>query len=628
MKKIFLILFCTAFLFAAEEEQSPRFIVHILDYLAIDYPGAVQNGKVIEAAEYAEQVEFAKEAIRMVEAIPTLKGNQELVSNLKKLQSKVLAKADEKEIAELSRVCEKIVISSQGIEMSPRKWPSLAKGKKHFEQNCAQCHGQTGHGDGPSGGSLDPKPADFHAARAHQMSPFQYYNSIRLGVPGTAMAAFPNFSDAEIWDLAFYAASLKYSAYAPSQASTEPLTLSALASHSDEALLADNSLGSSADKKLKLIQGRTYQASDNIDYQNLDFAKSQLVLSVTKYSQKDFRGAKEAAIAAYLEGIEPIEARLRNSDSNLTIQIEKTMADFRNGISQEVSVDRLEELKFQVDKKLEEARNVLANSKTSPWVIGSLAGGIFLREAFEAVLILITLLGVIRSIGIKGAAIYIHGGWIAAVLVGVVTWFFSGWLMQMSGATRELLEGIVSLMAVFILLYFGFWLHRKTEMGKWRAFINKTVETAVAKRRLIGLGFVAFMGVFREAFETVLFLRALLLEVGEAGEQSLYSGVAMSLLIVIISSAIAIRMSARLPIRQLFAVSSFVMAFLAFILIGKAVHSFQETGLIPMTHLPIGFRFDVLGIFPTYQTLLPQIVLLSVCLLFWWNSKQNLKKPA
>ncbi len=613
MKKFLLLLIVCSFSFAANDEKSPRFLVHILDYLAIDYAGAVQKGKVIEPAEYAEQIEFSNEAFRLATELPGLKEDKALVEKIKLLKIKVLEKQEAKEVATLAREIEQKIISTQAIELYPRRWPNLAKGKKHYDANCAQCHGQTGHGDGPSGNSLDPKPANFHADRAKGMSPFQFFNSIRLGVPGTAMAAFNNFSDDDTWNLAFYVSSLKYGVVQNVKAQPS-LSLQDVASHSDLALNA---------KSEDIAAARTYQVSETSEVQSLDLATSQLNLAFSEYKNNDKKKAKEAAVAAYLEGIEPVEARLRNSDSVLTAQIERAMADFRNAINENASNQVLEDRLIAAQKKIQEAKDVLSQTNSNAWMIGTLAGGIFLREAFEAVLILITLLGVIRSIGVKSAARYVHAGWISAILLGVVTWFFSGWLMHMSGATRELLEGVVSLLAVFILLYFGFWLHRKTEMGKWRAFINKTVQSAVTRRKLLGLALVAFMGVFREAFETVLFLRALLLEVGETGEQSLFWGVGISFVVVLISSSIAVRMSARLPIRQLFAVSSFVMALLSLILVGKAVHSFQETGLIAMTHLPFNIRSELLGIFPTYQTVVPQLIILTVCFLFWFTSKNN-----
>lgn len=129
------------------------------------------------------------------------------------------------------------------------------------------------------------------------------------------------------------------------------------------------------------------------------------------------------------------------------------------------------------------------------------------------------------------------------------------------------------------------------------------------KRNLVALGAVAFMGVFREAFETVLFLRALLLEAGGNHESVLALGVLSSFVLVIVLSWFAVRWSAKLPVRQLFLISSWVMFFLAFTLMGKGIHALQEVGYIGMTPTPWSFRMDLLGVFPTYETLLSQLIL-------------------
>ena len=249
-----------------------------------------------------------------------------------------------------------------------------------------------------------------------------------------------------------------------------------------------------------------------------------------------------------------------------------------------------------------------------------MAAGIFLREALEAVLILITLLSVVRTMGNPRAIYYIHGGWISAFTVGIVCWFFSGWVVGISGLRRELLEGSISLFAVAVLLYFGFWLHRKTEIGRWRVFINELVKSALDNKKLFGLATVAFMGVFREAFETVLFLRAVSIE-SPGQELALGLGVISSFSVVLLFATIALKYSAKLPLKKLFDLSSFMMVFLAFILIGKSVHAFQEAGVITVSRVGISLRVDWLGLFPTLENLVPQILLVLMGSLIWLKPK-------
>src|SRR6185369_15891625 len=99
---------------------------------------------------------------------------------------------------------------------------------------------------------------------------------------------------------------------------------------------------------------------------------------------------------------------------------------------------------------------------------------------------------------------------------------------------------------------------------------------ALNKRNLMGLAFISFTAVFREAFETVLFLRALWIEGGMASKSAMVSGVVSSMALIFILSWAFLKYSASIPIKKLFDFSSSLMGVLAVILIGKGLHSLQE----------------------------------------------------
>lgn len=196
----------------------------------------------------------------------------------------------------------------------------------------------------------------------------------------------------------------------------------------------------------------------------------------------------------------------------------------------------------------------------------------------------------------------------------------------MTGAQRELIEGGVALFAVLVLLYFGLWMHRKTEIGRWRDFIKQMVGLAKERKNIFILGGVAFMGVFRETFETVIFLRALLLETtSQSHQMALALGVLCAFVLVGSLSWWSVKWSARLPIRNLFQISSWMMFFLSFILVGKGIHALQESGLVPVTAVGVQFQSDLLGVYPFYQTLLAQLVLAVVISLYLVFEKRGLR---
>lgn len=603
-KKIFVFVFLFLnTLFASD--NSDRFLVHILDYLAQDYGVAVQQGKIINQYEYDEQVEFIKAA---QEANNKLSFSKKTRSKLDILENFILSKSDPQKVSALAREIQQEVIQLSGLSVAPTKWPNLHQGEKIFRTSCIQCHGTRGGGDGPMAKGLNPQPTNFlDQDYMKSVSPFKAFNTIRLGIPGTTMTPFSQLSDKDAWNVAFYVISLRHQGeFHHSQPSMD---LEKVAISSDEELLKDS---------VSLI--RLYSKEDFSDHY-IHLAKENLQKALDSYRKEDFVNAKKYALVAYLDGIEPIEPRLKASDRHIVPLLEHQLALVRNSIESKKTIEEINAHIQVAYEALDKARMLLEKKAPSAWFTFLISSGIILREGFEAILIIIALLGVIRASGVKQAALWVHGGWIFALLCGVAAWFFSGWLMMMSGAGRELLEAVVSLLAVVILLYLGFWLHGKTEIHKWTLFIRTQIEKALSKSHLLTLGAISFMAVFREAFETVLFLRALLLEGGS--KTAMLSGTLGSLGMVFILAFLLLKFSIRIPIQTLFKVSSIIMLSLAVILTGKGFHALQETGLLSITVLPVHIRFDMIGLYPTLETLVAQgfVVLLSIVLWKWVHTK-------
>lgn len=605
-------------------EMSPRLLVHLLDYVALDYSGAVSpDGKVLSDLEYTEMKEFASTIALGAKSLDPSIADPALVAELEGLQKIVLGKAPPSEVALAARAAQGRLLSKAKIEVSPKRWPDRAEGASLFAKTCVQCHGAEGRGNGPSGVGLDPKPSNFHdGERMTDISPFQAFNAIRMGVPGTGMAAWPDLSDQQAWALAFYVVSLRHEEAARVAGAGEEwsLSLDKAASQSDRKLLASaTEPAPRAEIQLAKLRMRSESASGGAVY--LRIARDHLNEAQKKAAAGDFDGASQAAIQAYLEGVEPVEPVLRMKDDRFVIRLEEAMLAVRQSLSERMTIASIDAKMATAQGVLEEASQRLEKQETSPLFTFSVAFGIFLREGFEAILILVTLLGIIRAVGAKRAAWFVHGGWFLALLVAVVMWFFSGWVVELGTMSRELMEGAIALFAVIVLLYFGFWLHRKVQIDRWRGFLEAMTRTAVEGKQLLGLGAVAFMAVFREAFETILFLRALTLEPGTS-VGALWAGVGSSFLVILVLAVALVRYSVRIPIRQLFSLSSWVVWLLAFILSGKAIHSFQESTLIPATLFPLNLRLELVGLYPTWETIGAQILVLAVgAVLFYFGNR-------
>lgn len=608
-------------------QNSPQFIVHLLDYLASDYGGAVQHGQVISKNEYAEQVEFAESIYKLATTLPEVKSHQEIISKISNLKNKIDNKAEATEVAMSARDTQQSIITTLNIKVSPAKTPSFANGKNLFAKNCVSCHGNQGFGDGPDGKNLNPKPANFYRAeRMNQISVFHCFNTIRLGVPGTAMVAWHELTDNEVWDLATYVMGMRYSNQAISKSQEIPIiSLQELTTLTDEQLKLKLN-GDDNNKNSALAFLRTeYNKDKNNDNDNDGIRKARTLLKESRdnYEKHDLKNAEKIAINAYLEGIEPIEAALKANSPTLLPKIEAAMAEFRKEVQKENNLTSIESSIANIDLILDDIQEAIQKKEMSFSVAFGGAFAIILREGFEAVLVIITLLSVLKAFNNKKAILAVHAGWILALGVGVLTWLVSGVLISISGLGQEMMEAVTSIFAVVILLYFGFWLHRQTEIGRWKKFIEDKVQNAIENSNVIAIGSISFMAAYREAFETVLFIRTIWSQSGSAGKNGIWIGLFVAFAIIFVFAFWAIKYSAKLPIKKLFKISAWLMCILAFILAGKAIHAFQAVGVVGITQLPLNLNFELIGVHSTLQTLLAQFSVgaLSISLLKYSENK-------
>jgi len=614
--------------------HSPRLLVHLLDYLAADYGGAVAKGKVIHDGEYAEQLEFSKTVLALGQTLPELKERPGIADLCGELDGLIKAKADPEQVASLARKIQAQVMEAARFPTAPSQWPDLSAGRVLFESTCAKCHGMDGKGKGPSAPGLDPPPTSFFDPKMEGVAPLQAYNTIRLGVPGTSMTAFPTFSDQETWNLAFYVMSFRHRSSLKDQDRARPFhsatsdlalnhetLLPAVAVRSDD-VLRQSLKGSSLETQEKVAALRLRSTVQSAKA-SLEFARFSLEEAFSYYQAGRFGEASRMALMAYLRGVEPAEPTLLADNPRIVPELENKMAAVRSAMSARKPASEVEPFFQEAIGDLEKALLSVRSGARSPWLTFSLAFGIILREGFEALLLIAALLGVIRASGAKGASRWVHGGWMAALVLGGVAWVLSGKLLGMSGLGRELMEGWTAAVTVAILLYLGFWLHSRVELTRWNKFIQQQVKGALRRRNLFQLALLSFLAAFREVLETVLFLRAIWLEGGQGSELFLGIGVVSSFTTILVLGWLLITTSAKVPVRSLFALSAWVMTALAVILAGKAVHSFQEAGWLGPTFSPLNLRFEWLGLYPTWEAQLAQLLVLGLSLLLYYHGKKH-----
>lgn len=597
------------------EEDNARMLINLMDYIAKDYQMGVSNGEVISEFEYAEMHEFVGTAVAKadeLDASGVLSNEKVIKAELDQLHGLIRDTAAATDVAKQADKVKELVLQQGLVALVPDQFPNLEKGKSLFAAQCASCHGTYGAGDGPAGQGLNPAPTNFRNKDIMVgVAPFQAYNTIRLGIPGTSMRGFKELSDEEIWDVAFYVLSLQHLDNRSAKTEIE-IDIVDLASLSDEDLKVKYP---SANVAAHRSNPQPVEVKKEITA--TDKAKSLLKKSLLAYESRDKMGALNAALKAYLDGVEPIEAQVQASDNALFGRLEADMMKVRSLIEQDASLEALEIAVITATETINEAEALLSSSERGVFDTALLTAGILIREGLEAFFVILAILGVLRKVNIPQATRWIHLGWIAAIVVGMISWFFTDSLMQWSAAERELMEGLIGIFAVGILLYLGYWLHGKTEAGKWKAFVEERILTLVNRNNLIGLSAFSFIVVFREAFESVLFISSL--SAGGEGDSKigiLIGFIGSALLLFFIAVAM-LRWFKKLPIKQVFQFSTIMVLTLAVILMGQGIHALQEGGYIGINSFPINLRISILGIYPTIESILSQVGIVLLIIGLW-----------
>ncbi|WP_310468150.1 FTR1 family protein [Sphingomonas sp.] len=591
----------------------------LLDYIAVDYREAVRGGKIVNAAEYQEMVEFSAAVSKRLAALPADPARDDLIAQSAALQSAVDAKAEPASIATAARKLAAGLLAAYPVPLAPARAPDLARGSALYADNCASCHGGKGEGPSAAFAQLDPPPIAFQdRARARERSPFALYQVISQGLEGTAMQSFASLPEEDRWALAFHAGRLAYPDVARGEQiwRAEPAIRALVPDMAALAALTPAELERriGADKAAAVIAYlRAAPGTLSADKPaSLQLARDRLRQSVAAAAAGDRARANELALSAYLDGFEPVEAVLATRDNALMVRIEAAMAGLRTAIGRGEDAAALRNRLAATEALLTEAEAALAPEAESSLSTFLGAFAILLREGLEALLVVIAMIAFLRKAERTEAMPFVHAGWVAALLAGAATWAVATYAIGISGASRELTEGFGSLLAAVILLSVGIWMHGKAQAAEWRRYIAEKMQGALSRGSAWFLFGLAFIVVYREVFETILFFAALW--TADNGATILAGALTGAALLAAIAWAM-LRFSRTLPITEFFRYSAILIAILAVVLAGKGVGALQEAGLIPVTPLAGVPRIPMLGLFPTVQAVAAQLLALAAVLL-------------
>ena len=243
---------------------------------------------------------------------------------------------------------------------------------------------------------------------------------------------------------------------------------------------------------------------------------------------------------------------------------------------------------------------------------------LILREGLEAILVIAAIIAYLVKTGKKKYISSVYIGALAGIFVSIVLAFLFGLLAgAQSGIAQEVFEGIGMFVAVIVLFYVSNWMISKSETEAWERYIKKKVESSVSTGNKWVLIFAAFIAVAREGAELILFFQGVPIQ-GASGQRAMILAIVLSV-IILAGVFLAFRfLSVKLPLKPFFTVTSILMYILCFSFTGKGVSELQAAGVVGKTIIPWmqSFELDFLGIYATYESLIPQIIVLITIIVF------------
>ena len=267
----------------------------------------------------------------------------------------------------------------------------------------------------------------------------------------------------------------------------------------------------------------------------------------------------------------------------------------------------------------ESAQPEPAEQASPQWLTFLGAFGIIVREGLEAILVIAAIIAYLIKSGNGKSLKSVYLGALAGILASFAAAAVLHFVKQAvagAGMAQELIEGITALIAVCVLFYVSNWMISKAEAASWTGYIDSKVRSGVEKRSAFTLAFTAFLSVFREGAEVVLFYQPMLQE-GNAG--MVWAGFGAGVVILVFVYLAITKLSIKLPIKVFFTATSILMAVMCVSFLGSGIKELAEGNLFDLTlrvpGIPENDVLQIFGIYPYLETLVPQLILAIILLI-------------
>lgn len=351
--------------------------------------------------------------------------------------------------------------------------------------------------------------------------------------------------------------------------------------------------------------------------QELTTSREKLRTAIEEYAAGDREAALATVRSAYLDHFELVEFPLRVRDERLTLELEEMFANLRSSLQSGDPVEEVRSTALALQVRLNEAERALSTpGLAAPAIAFGYAFTILFREGLEAMLVVAMLLGALAASRALRYRPAILAGVGSALAASVVTWIVINLVLDLAPVQRELLEALMTLVAVVMLFYVSFWLIARMDQRRWMEFMKARISVAAgagSSAAMFGIGFTA---VYREGVETGLFYQALL-SFARGLEGWIAAGSALALVVLLGIGWMIFRAGRRIPIKRVLGTAVVMIMVLSVAFFGNAIRAGQEADILPITvisglpSLPF-FLAELTGYHPTIQTIAGQLLLGAV----------------
>ena len=265
----------------------------------------------------------------------------------------------------------------------------------------------------------------------------------------------------------------------------------------------------------------------------------------------------------------------------------------------------------EAEAAIERLRENLAPFTTAARYTVFDAAAIILREGLEALLVIVALLAFLDRSGNSDKRRWIWTGALVGVLVSFITAFALQALFSRASAghNREVIEGITGLIAAGLLFYVSYWLHSKSSLRAWQAYIDTRTTKALARGSVFSLALLSFLAVFREGAETTVFYLGM---ASSIAVKDLALGLGMGTAVLVVLAWLMLKAGLKIPMRPFFWVASLLVYYLGFKFVGTGIHALQVGGVLPASPVAFLRAIPFIGLYPTWEVVAPQVLLLLV----------------